>query len=413
MRLWGQSCRQSLTILLLEFLSNVAKTHFYHPGVSPLSPNTILSSEYLGSVTSSSQSYHINVSYCRQRLTILLPEFLVAVTRSSDSCHLSLSTLSPEAHNPIIWVSQSCRQKLTILSPEAQNPIIWVSRHCHRKLTILLFESLSPVARSSQSCHQKLTVPSPGSLTAITIASHQRGLGAVLLANYVYLIFLAFAVRHLATQLWRRCGATWEVHGSACNTKRGPLIYMTYKSYWSTIFLHSFDCNQRSNRDEKYNDMLSGNLKTVVHIMEVFRGLFVIGQRNYRGDYFEKKIASHLIFLLSAEIPCLERLEQCIITFTKETFLKSERKCHCFFLVPYIISTVSKRLLWAPVWAWEGRISSSNRRLAANVFCGFLVTLEALYYKPENRGFESRWGGFFSIYLILPATLWHWGRLSL
>jgi hypothetical protein len=33
------------------------------------------------------------------------------------------------------------------------------------------------------------------------------------------------------------------------------------------------------------------------------------------------------------------------------------------------------------------------------------VVVKALCYKPEGRGFDTRWGDFFKIYLILPAAL--------
>jgi hypothetical protein len=34
------------------------------------------------------------------------------------------------------------------------------------------------------------------------------------------------------------------------------------------------------------------------------------------------------------------------------------------------------------------------------------IVIKALCYKPESRGLETRWGGWFlSIYLILPAVL--------
>jgi hypothetical protein len=38
--------------------------------------------------------------------------------------------------------------------------------------------------------------------------------------------------------------------------------------------------------------------------------------------------------------------------------------------------------------------------------CSGSVVVKALCYRPQGRGFETRWGEWmFSIYLILPATL--------
>jgi hypothetical protein len=33
------------------------------------------------------------------------------------------------------------------------------------------------------------------------------------------------------------------------------------------------------------------------------------------------------------------------------------------------------------------------------------IVVKAQYYKPEGRGFDTRWGEFLKNYLILPAAL--------
>jgi hypothetical protein len=66
------------------------------------------------------------------------------------------------------------------------------------------------------------------------------------------------------------------------------------------------------------------------------------------------------------------------------------------------------------------QISSSSKSCYCGEFrfyqyYGYAVVqlVEALCYKPKSRGFESRWGEFFSIYLILPAAIWFCGRLNI
>jgi hypothetical protein len=75
--------------------------------------------------------------------------------------------------------------------------------------------------------------------------------------------------------------------------------------------------------------------------------------------------------------------------------------------------------VWFTLFPWCFRFSHSLRAFYTCYYCNALpkfscktlsrghavaYLLEGLCYKPESRGFESRWSGFFLIYLILPAT---------
>jgi hypothetical protein len=148
----------------------------------------------------------------------------------SQYSHRKLTIPPLWAHSPTSWVSQHNHRKLTILFTESLDTFTTGSSHSYYlSISTLSLETNNPIiwvihfARSSQSRHYELSVPFSERLHAVASASHQRGLGAGLLTNNVDLVFFAFALRHLASQLWWRCGAAWEINWSTCNTKAGPL----------------------------------------------------------------------------------------------------------------------------------------------------------------------------------------------
>jgi hypothetical protein len=64
------------------------------------------------------------------------------------------------------------------------------------------------------------------------------------------------------------------------------------------------------------------------------------------------------------------------------------------------------RFAWYHVWILCCPVNSGIVQVTNSILITSSVVVEALCYKPECHGFETRWSNLvFSIYLILPASL--------
>jgi hypothetical protein len=134
-------------------------------------------------------------------------------------------------------------------------------------------------------------------------------------------------------------------------------------------------------------------------VLSSFSDLF----RHFREDASKLNLKRNSEFLMylthpSQFVPTLGN------PFSKYT--KADRRLHSIKrgrLVPESFVQISKT---------EFDVTFIRARTKMAVPFILLSGVEVKCYKLEGRRFESRMRWIFSIYLILPAELWPWGRLS-
>jgi hypothetical protein len=115
---------------------------------------------------------------------------------------------------------------------------------------------------------------------------------------------------------------------------------------------------------------------------------------------------------------CLPRrhVPPCQLEFTAKGYIKQNPCAPLSAIFSHITSAllaVICFMTWIADFLFQTHNITKRKKIIQSLIIYFIMSVEVLCYKPEGSRIESRWGGFFSVDLFLPATLWPWGRLSL